>query len=396
MSGFFEFASGGGAGEGEEVGFFDDLGVGLLAGEEGVEAVVFLGEFLVQRVPVGDVEGLSHAGFVGALAFAGGDAVGAAEALQEVAGDVAVGQLQGAEAHGVGVGGATVGVAAVDFEGGGRGGDLRHGVEQHLGLQSARDVMRAVAEVADVFGKGDAAALIGLALQKGAHEGLQVELLLHDLITQSSEEWLVTRGIGDAEVIDGFDEAGAEKVCPHSVHDGALEEFVICARQPLSKRDTTVLRGSESHGLQRIERSRRLRFSGERSDKISLRIREENTLVSLCSVFRANAGEEIGKGVILIVGPLFHRVVMALCTADGGAEKGDADGLGALGGLIVKDEKVTRTIFQCAPGDREQIAHHGIPGRVGSDMATDPIVVRPHGRGGEFITIHEQQIAPAV
>ena len=91
LGGFGEFAFGGFAGECQQIGFFDDLGVGQLAGEQGVEAVVFLGEFLIQRVAVGDVERLGHAGLVGALAFAGGDAVGAAEALEEVAGDVAVG-----------------------------------------------------------------------------------------------------------------------------------------------------------------------------------------------------------------------------------------------------------------------------------------------------------------
>lgn len=394
--GFFEFAVGGGAGEGEEVGFFDDLGVGLLAGEQGVEAVVFLGELLVQGVSVGDMEGLGHAGFVGALAFAGGDAVGAAETFEEVASDVAVGQLQGAEAHGVGVGGAAVGVAAVNFESGGSGGDLAHGVEQHLGLQSARDVVGAVAEVGDVFGKGDAAALVGLALQDGAHQGLQVEFLLHEVLARGGEERLVAGGIGDAEVIDGLDESAAEKVRPHAVHDGALEEFVVSAREPVREGDASILAGGHRDGLQGIERARRLRFAGERRDEIALGVAEKHAFVGLRAVFGAHAGEEIREGVVLIVGPLFHRVVVAFRAADGGAEEGHADGFGALRRLVVEDEKVPAAVLECAAGGGEQITHHGVPRRVRGDVTADPVVIRPHGLRHEFVAIHEEEIAPTM
>lgn len=394
--GFFEFASGGGAGEGEEVGFFDDLGVGLLAGEQGVEAVVFLGELLVQGLSIRDVEGLGHAGFVRALAFAGGDAVGAAETFEEVAGDVAVGQLQGAEAHGVGVGSAAVGVATVDFEGGGRGGDLADGIEQHLGFQSAWDVVGAVAEVGDVFGKGDAAALVGLALQNGAHEGFQVELLLHEVLARGGEERFVAGGIGDAEVIDGLDEATAEKVCPHAVHDGALEELIIGAGEPVRERDASILAGGHRDGLQGIERTRRLRFAGERRDEIALRVAEKHAFIGLRAVFRAHTGEEIREGVVLIVGPLFHRVVVTLRAADGGAEEGDADGFGALRRLVIEDEKVAAAVLERAAGGGEQITHHGVPRRVRGDVTADPVVIRPHGLRHEFVAIHEEEIAPSM
>ena len=394
--GFFEFAVGGGAGEGEEVGFFDDLGVGLLAGEEGVEAVIFLSELLVQRVAVGDVEGLGHAGFVGALAFAGGDAVGAAEALQEVASDVAVGQLQGAEAHGVGVGGAAVGVAAVNFEGGGRGGDLRHRVEQHLGLQTARDVVGAVAEVGDVFGKGDAAALVGLALQNGAHEGLQIELLLHEMLAGGGEERFVAGGIGDAEVIDGFDEAAAEEVGPHAVHDGALEEFVVGAGEPVREGDAAILGGGHRNGLRGIERARRLRFAGEWRDDLALRVAEKHAFVGLRTVFGPNAGEEVREGIVLIVSPFFHRVVVALRAGDGGAHEGHADGFGAFGGLVIEDEEIRAAVLERAAAGGEQITHYGVPRRVRGDVAAYPVVVGPHGLGHQFVAIDEQEIAPAV
>jgi hypothetical protein len=58
LGGFRDFAFGGFASQRHKIGFLDDLGVGLLAGEQGVEAVVFLRELEVQGLAVRDVEGL--------------------------------------------------------------------------------------------------------------------------------------------------------------------------------------------------------------------------------------------------------------------------------------------------------------------------------------------------
>ena len=87
--------------EGGEVGGVDDLGVGGAGLDELRDAAVLRFEFLLDRLAVREVEDLRHARFVRAFAGAGEDSFGAAEGVEEVAGDVGVGELDGARAGGL-------------------------------------------------------------------------------------------------------------------------------------------------------------------------------------------------------------------------------------------------------------------------------------------------------
>gem|GEM_PF-6061085 len=88
----FTFRVAGAAGEAEQVGFVDNIAVALR--DHRVYTALFATEVIIERVAIGEVKHLHHAGFVGAFAFASDLALITPEGLEEVRSHGGVGELQ--------------------------------------------------------------------------------------------------------------------------------------------------------------------------------------------------------------------------------------------------------------------------------------------------------------
>src|SRR5262249_46264601 len=101
---------------------------------------------------------------------------------------------------------------------------------------------------------GDARALISVAECDRTNEIFHVKSIGSELLSQGVQQFRVARRVLLAQVIDGFDNADAEKVCPESVGGGTSEVGILRVGHPVSERSSRGPAGSL--GLLAVEESR--------------------------------------------------------------------------------------------------------------------------------------------
>ena len=110
------------------IGVLDDVLVGCIVVEQLGKPTVVGGEFLVDRIAIGNVQDLGHARLRRALTFAGFLAVGPAKCFQEIGIGLSVRQLNGPQTQRVLFAQARVGIAPVHRELGWDAGNLAYRV----------------------------------------------------------------------------------------------------------------------------------------------------------------------------------------------------------------------------------------------------------------------------
>src|SRR5687768_18586330 len=82
------------------------------------------------------------------------------------------------------------------------------------------------------------------------------------------EKFLVAGGVGHAQIVDVFDQADSEEICPDAVDDGAGEIRIFGRSEPVGQRFTAV---ASVVGRKRfaIEWRGSLRFAAERLNQIA-------------------------------------------------------------------------------------------------------------------------------
>src|SRR5262245_53342761 len=120
-------------------------------------------------------------------------------------------------------------------------------------------------------------------------------------------------------------------------------------------------------------------FAGARLHEVAVGRNENNIIAFASAVLGPNAGEQIRKLIILVVGPLLHGVVVALGAVDRHAEKGLGGVLGEILRVLMDDEEITCAILQCATLGQNNLPDELVPRRVPGNVVSNPIVVRPHG-----------------
>jgi hypothetical protein len=152
------------------------------------------------------VEGLSEGGFGADLAGADGFAAGGSEGFEEVVAICAAVEDAGG-----------AGACGLAGEGGGDLGDCGDGVCEDLGLEPADEGVGEAAVVGGVGWDGGAGELIGAAGGDVLEEGADIEAGLDETVAEGGEEGFVAGRVGDAAVVDWFDDAAAEAVGPCAV-----------------------------------------------------------------------------------------------------------------------------------------------------------------------------------
>ena len=144
--------------------------------------------------------------------------------------------------------------------------------------------------------------------------------MLDQVGSQRRHERLVAGWIADAEVVDRLDQADSEVVGPHPVDDRSGEVGVVWRGEPGGEGSAAVGGGLEWQG-RRVERGRGLRLAGARLEELARILDKQRPLAVTAArvappALGADAREEVGEGVVLVVGPFLEGVVVALRAAD--------------------------------------------------------------------------------
>ena len=148
---------------------------------------------------------------------------------------------------------------------------------------------------------------------------------LHEIIGGGGQQGLVAGGVRDPHVVDLLDQADAEIVGPDAVGDRAGEVGVLGRGQPFGEAHAAVGRVVEGE-RPAVERRRRLRLARPRLDQLA-RLGDVERAPAVAGAplaapaLRPDPREQARHAVILVVGPFFERVVVALGAADRQAEE---------------------------------------------------------------------------
>src|SRR5436309_966972 len=180
---------------------------------------------------VHQVEDLSDARLVDALALAGGRAQRAPENLQKIVRQAVVPKLYGSSAF------------RQKRELLRPAGDLANGIQQHLGSERLERGARKVLVVLFVSRAGHARQLVDLGSGDGANELFQVKLFLNQVARQCREERPVACGIRLSQVIHRLNQPAAKEGSPDSIGDGAGKPAILGGGHPVSQGSPGVIQG---------------------------------------------------------------------------------------------------------------------------------------------------------
>ena len=198
-------------------------------------------------------------------------------------------------------------------------------------------------------------------------------------VAERRQQFLVAGRIGRPEVIDRLDEAEPEKIGPHSIDDRPGEVGVSGRRQPTGERQAAVT-GVVYRERVAIERGGELRLARFGLEEITARLDEQRphavtitglTPPALCP----DPGEEVGERVVLVVGPFFERMVVALGAIDRQRQERLGHVLGHRLRILMDGEEVGGAVLHARPPGRDDPPNDFIPGHVLGNAIADPAVV---------------------
>ena len=326
---------------------------------------------------VEQVEPLGVGRLVVALGLQACVAGGASEHLEELAGDAAVGELDGAVSlgdEGEGLGdGARVALAVA--------GDPAQGVDEHLGVEPPHDVVREELLGVAVLAARDRRLLVGAGVEDQAIEVPQVVVGLDQLALEVGQQPGVRGRVVGSDVVGLVDDPAAQEPGPHAVDDAPREPRVLRRDQPVGEHAARVLtrRDPDPHavGQDRLQRRRRRR------------VQAHDLLLPLRRALVADAREE-GRQARL---PRLRQARHAGAHERQGHRPGDGRRLLALDRAVEVDGRHA----EVAPARRQQRARELVVGRVRPRRLAEPPVVGLHRVGPQVdreLRLDPQQVAP--
>ena len=222
-------------------------------------------------------------------------------------------------------------------------------------------------------------------------------MVLDEEAAESGEQLFVAGRVGQPEVIDVFDDSGAEIVGPNAVDDRSGEVRVLRCDEPVGKMFASVAGGVQGDGLA-VEWFGELRFSGSWLDEFTGGGGKDRlvAVASFGSRLESDSSKQVGHAIEFVVGPFLERVVVALCTLNRHAQEGHRDGFGGIGRIAVKHKEVGGSVLVSRSAGGNQVACELVPGRIGGHVVADPLRVGLHGLGFEFRAGDQEQVGPFV
>ena len=271
---------------------------------------------------------------------------------------------------------------------------------EHFGRQPLRVVAGVEPLFADVAGERLGRALVGVRNEDRPHQGLEIELVVDDVLRGRSQQFFVAGRVGDPHVIDRHDEAHAEVVGPDAIGDRPREVRVVGRGHPLGQFQAAVGFVFKGDGVA-VERRRRLRLAGPGLDEFTVGGDVQRPHAVAVSRFAApalgfHAREQAGHAVVLVVGPFFERMVVTLRAADRESHERLAGVLGHVLGALLQGVEVGGAVLDAVAGRRQDLADRFIPGGVLFDPLPQPVVIRLHGRRPQPCAVDRQDVRPLV
>ena len=188
------------------------------------------------------------------------------------------------------------------------------------------------------------------------------------------EQFLVRGRIGDPHVVFRIDQAAAEEVLPVAVDQRRGEELVVLGGHPVDQRLPRIVVGRDRGrlGAQSGGRNRLLRLGiGRRG---SAPVIHDPLFANLRARLALHAREEGREAVVVLLAPLFERMVMAAGTLDSQAQ----EQLGRVFDLLVAVLHFAipghRRVLADFAGRGQQLPHDLVVGNVGVQAVANPVV----------------------
>ena len=344
---------------------------------------------------------LHQAGLIRPLTLAGDLALVAAEGLEEVGRHRGVEQLNRSRTVGVERGLFGGAIAQGQFrELLPDAGDIGDGILQHLGTQASWKTPRIMPPVFPVGRQNFGGTPIRLRNQDLPHQRLQIKPMAHQVIGQSGQESLVGGRIGGAQIIHRLNQTHAQVMRPNAVGDGPGEVWIGGCGQPVGQHLATIAGIGRRHGGG-VQRRRRLGLSRPGLNEVSGSLDVQLALpIAIARIPAPTLGsdprKEVGKLVVLVVGPLLERMIVATGAVDGERQESLAHILGHGFRILVNGEEVRLPFIDRRPLGRDHLTHEPVPRRVVGHLIANPSVVRFDGRWSQSGPADEQHVRPLV
>ena len=267
-------------------------------------------------------------------------------------------------------------------------GDPRHrgdGVEQHLGIQGARQRMRVVGAVFPVGWVGPAAELVGPGAHDGFHQMAKIMVVVPEVLCQCRQQPGVGGRIGRAEIVDRLHHSSAEKIAPYPI-DRRLGEKGMSGH-PLGQPDPRVgpfrLRqeGAVQEGRKHLLPGAGMKHFATPAldEQVHLLtgwvLKDDRTGLLPPPSYQVHASEECSQPPKLILAPGFKGMVMAL----GAVQPASHEDSDLFGHLVLRITHLS--IGQEVSGRRtvadgcNALPGHLVVGSIAGDVAANPLPV---------------------
>ena len=217
-------------------------------------------------------------------------------------------------------------------------------------------------------------------------------------LARGGQQFFVAGRIGQPQIVDLFDQSDAEEIGPDPIGDRPGEVGIFGRGEPVGQVNAAIGRIVERQRLA-VERRGRLRPPFAGLDQFAFGAGKDGAIAvaaAAAPAFALHAGEQIGHGEVLVVGPLFQRMVVAAGAVDRHAQESGRDGFGDFGGVLMQGVEVGGAVFQGAARRGDDGLDEFVPGGVLLDLRADPLVVGFERLGTQTLAAGQQQVAPAI
>ncbi len=317
---------------------------------------------------------LSEVGVGNPFAFAGADALGTPEHVQEIGAKRFVRQHDGAVRR-----------EFVRGQPGKRrraGGDLRDSIVQDLGTEASGVEARKRFFIVGVGVIGHGSQLIGTAPGDGADQVLQAEFAIHQILGKCCEQLGIGGRVGDTHIIEGIDDSLAEEMGPVAIGHGAGEEGILVGDHPVDQALPRVFASVECDGraIEGLHDGWLLRAGVE--DRTGALVENRLPRAGLPLLhdagqrhdLTADLAEEGRHAPVIVLAPLFIGMVMALGAGHAHTQKELAGVVDKLLGLLHVAKPHGRGRLGFVADGRQNVAHKLVVRLILGNAGTDPIV----------------------
>ena len=221
-----------------------------------------------------------------------------------------------------------------------------------------------------------------------------IEGVVDEIARERLQEFLIGRRIGGPDIIHRLDQTASHEVLPDAIDGDAGKKGIFTRSQPAGQDIAPVfVRIQGNRG--RIQRLRRHRDQKPWMQDVT-RFTGKNRDISSGTVLLRHTRKEVRKSVIVFLGPLLERVIVAAGARQTHPQEGLGRILGQIYWILLDQEVAGRPVLGRVARSREDLTDESVPGFRLLYAVTDELIVGAHAPGRQFATRDQQDIGPLV